>query len=125
MKSIGLIEAESFVEPSQLILGVAVTYCIKLITGNCLKSTIIKEGSINYKFRKTQMQTLNDYTQANQDDIMDILENEVNNLSIPLQLKTKFISILNDNVAEIMEYNYDSMVSAQIDRAYDEHKDSR
>lgn len=71
------------------------------------------------------MQTLNDYTQANQDDIMDILENEVNNLSIPLQLKTKFISILNDNVAEIMEYNYDSMVSAQIDRAYDEHKDSR
>lgn len=71
------------------------------------------------------MQTLNDYTQANQDDIMDILENEVNNLSIPLQLRTKFISILNDNVAEIMEYNYDSMVSAQIDRAYDEHKDSR
>ena len=71
------------------------------------------------------MQTLNEYMQANQDDIMDILENEVNNLSIPLQLKTKFISLLNDNVAEIMEYNYDSMISAQIDRAYDEHKDSR
>ena len=71
------------------------------------------------------MQTLNEYMQANQDDIMDILENEVNNLSIPLQLRTKFISLLNDNVAEIMEYNYDSMISAQIDRAYDEHKDSR
>lgn len=71
------------------------------------------------------MQTLNEYMQANQDDIMDILENEVDNLSIPLQLRTKFISLLNDNVAEIMEYNYDSMISAQIDRAYDEHKDSR
>ena len=71
------------------------------------------------------MQTLNEYTQANQDDIMDILENEVDNLSIPLQLRTKFISLLNDNVAEIMEYNYNSMVSAQIDRAYDEHKDAR
>ena len=71
------------------------------------------------------MQTLNDYTQANQDDIMDILENEVDGLSIPLQLRTRFISLLNDNVAEIMEYNYDSMISAQIDRAYDEHKDDR
>ena len=71
------------------------------------------------------MQTLNEYTQANQDDIMDILENEVDSLSIPLQLRTKFISLLNDNVAEIMEYNYNSMVSAQIDRAYDEHKDAR
>ena len=71
------------------------------------------------------MQTLNEYTQANQDDIMDILENEVDSLSIPLQLRTKFISLLNDNVSEIMEYNYDSMVSAQIDRAYDEHKDDR
>ncbi len=71
------------------------------------------------------MQTLNDYMQANQDDIMDILENEVDGLSIPLQLRTRFISLLNDNVAEIMEYNYDSMVSAQIDRAYDEHKDDR
>ena len=71
------------------------------------------------------MQTLNDYMQANQDDIMDILENEVDGLSIPLQLRTRFISLLNDNVAEIMEYNYDSMVSAQIDRAYDEHKDNR
>lgn len=71
------------------------------------------------------MQTLNEYMQANQDDIMDILEKEVDNLSIPLQLRTKFISLLNDNVAEIMEYNYDSMISAQIDRAYDEHKDSR
>ena len=71
------------------------------------------------------MQTLNDYMQANQDDIMDILENEVDGLSIPLQLRTKFISLLNDNVAEIMEYNYDSMISAQIDRAYDEHKDDR
>ena len=71
------------------------------------------------------MQTLNEYTQANQDDIMDILENEVDSLSIPLQLRTKFISLLNDNLAEIMEYNYDSMVSAQIDRAYDEHKDAR
>lgn len=71
------------------------------------------------------MQTLNDYMQSNQDDIMDILENEVDGLSIPLQLRTRFISLLNDNVAEIMEYNYDSMVSAQIDRAYDEHKDDR
>lgn len=71
------------------------------------------------------MQTLNEYTQANQDDIMDILENEVDSLSIPLQLRTRFISLLNDNVEEIMEYNYDSMVSAQIDRAYDEHKDAR
>ncbi len=71
------------------------------------------------------MQTLNDYMQANQDDIMDILENEVDNMAIPYQLRTKFISLLNDNVAEIMEYNYDSMVSAQIDRAYDEHKDAR
>ena len=71
------------------------------------------------------MQTLNDYIQANQDDIMDILENEVDGLSIPLQLRTRFISLLNDNVAEIMEYNYDSMISAQIDRAYDEHKDDR
>ena len=71
------------------------------------------------------MQTLNDYMQANQDDIMDILENEVDGLSIPLQLRTQFISLLNDNVAEIMEYNYDSMVSAQIDRAYDEYKDNR
>ena len=71
------------------------------------------------------MQTLNEYTQANQDDIMDILESEADNLSIPLQLRTRFISLLNDNVAEIMEYNYNSMVSAQIDRAYDEHKDDR
>ena len=71
------------------------------------------------------MQTLNEYMQTNQDDIMDILENEIDNLSIPLQLRTKFISLLNDNVAEIMEYNYDSMVSAQIDRAYDEYKDNR
>ena len=71
------------------------------------------------------MQTLNEYTQTNQDDIMDILENEVDSLSIPLQLRTRFISLLNDNAAEIMEYNYDSMISAQIDRAYDEHKDDR
>ena len=71
------------------------------------------------------MQTLNDYIQTNQDDIMDILENEVENLAIPYQLKTRFISLLNDNIAEIMEYNYDSMVSAYIDRAYDEHKDNR
>ena len=71
------------------------------------------------------MQTLNEYMQTNQDDIMDILENEIDSLSIPLQLRTKFISLLNDNVAEIMEYNYDSMVSAQIDRAYDEYKDNR
>ena len=71
------------------------------------------------------MQTLNDYMQANQDDIMDILENEVDGLSIPLQLRTQFISLLNDNIAEIMEYNYNSMVSAYIDRAYDEHKDNR
>ena len=71
------------------------------------------------------MKTLNEYMQSNQDDIMDILENEVDGLSIPLQLRTRFISLLNDNVAEIMEYNYDSMVSAQIDRAYDEHKDNR
>ena len=71
------------------------------------------------------MKTLNEYMQANQDDIMDILENEVDNLSIPLQLRTRFISLLNDNVAEIMEYNYNSMVSAQIDRAYDEHKDDK
>ena len=71
------------------------------------------------------MQTLNDYMQANQDDIMDILENEVGSMAIPYQLRTKFISLLNDNVAEIMEYNYDSMISAQIDRAYDEHKDDR
>lgn len=71
------------------------------------------------------MQTLNDYMQSNQDDIMDILENEVDSLAIPIQLRTRFISLLNDNVAEIMEYNYDAMVSAQIDRAYDEHKDNR
>lgn len=71
------------------------------------------------------MQTLNEYMQTNQDDIMDILENEIDSLSLPLQLRTKFISLLNDNVEEIMEYNYDSMVSAQIDRAYDEYKDNR
>ena len=71
------------------------------------------------------MQTLNDYIQTSQDDIMDILENEVENLAIPYQLKTKFISLLNDNIAEIMEYNYNSMVSSYIDRAYDEHKDNR
>lgn len=71
------------------------------------------------------MQTLNDYMQTNQDNIMDILENEVENLAIPYQLRTKFISLLNDNIAEIMEYNYDNMVSAQICRAYDEHKDSQ
>ena len=71
------------------------------------------------------MQTLNDYIQTSQDDIMDILENEVENLAIPYQLRTQFISLLNDNIAEIMEYNYNSMVSAYIDRAYDEHKDSR
>lgn len=71
------------------------------------------------------MQTLNEYMQANQDDIMDILENEIDSMQIPYQLRTKFISLLNDNVAEIMEYNYDSMISAQIDRAYDEHKDDR
>lgn len=71
------------------------------------------------------MQTLNDYIQTSQDDIMDILENEVENLAIPYQLKTRFISLLNDNIAEIMEYNYNSMVSACIDRAYDEHKDNR
>ena len=71
------------------------------------------------------MQTLNEYMQANQDDIMDILENEVDNLSIPLQLRTRFISLLNDNIAEIMEYNYDSMVSTMQDRAYDEYKDNR
>ena len=71
------------------------------------------------------MQTLNDYIQTSQDDIMDILENEVENLAIPYQLKTKFISLLNDNIAEIMEYNYNSMVSAHIDKAYDEHKDNR
>lgn len=71
------------------------------------------------------MQTLNEYMQANQDDIMDILENEVDSMQIPYQLRTKFISLLNDNVVEIMEYNYDSMISAQIDRAYDEHKDNR
>ena len=71
------------------------------------------------------MQTLNEYMQANQDDIMDILENEVDNLSIPLQLRTRFISLLNDNIEEIMEYNYDSMVSTMQDRAYDEHKDNQ
>ena len=71
------------------------------------------------------MQTLNDYIQTSQDDIMDILENEVENLAIPYQLKTKFISLLNDNIAEIMEYNYNSMVSAYIDKAYDEHTDNR
>lgn len=63
--------------------------------------------------------------QTNQDDIMYILENEVENLAIPHQLRTKFISLLNDNISEIMEYNYDNMVSAQICRAYDEHKDSQ
>ena len=71
------------------------------------------------------MQTLNVYIQTSQDDIMDILKNEVENLAIPYQLRTQFISLLNDNIAEIMEYNYDSMVSAHIDRAYDEHKDNR
>ena len=71
------------------------------------------------------MQTLNEYMQANQDDIMDILENEVDNLSIPLQLRTRFISLLNDNIADIMEYNYNSMVSTMQDRAYDEHKDNQ
>lgn len=71
------------------------------------------------------MQTLNEYMQANQDDIMDILENEVDNLSIPLQLRTRFISLLSDNVSEIMEYNYDSMVSTMQDRAYDEYKDNQ
>ena len=71
------------------------------------------------------MQTLNEYMQANKDDIMDILENEVDNLSIPLQLRTRFISLLNDNIAEIMEYNYDSMVSTMQDRAYDEYKDNQ
>ena len=71
------------------------------------------------------MQTLNEYMQANKDDIMDILENEVDNLSIPLQLRTRFISLLNDNIAEIMEYNYDSMVSTIQDRAYDEYKDNQ
>lgn len=71
------------------------------------------------------MQTLNNYIQTNQDDIMDILENEVENLAIPYQLKTRFISLLNDNIAEIMEYNYESMVSANIDRAYDEYRDSK
>ena len=71
------------------------------------------------------MQTLNEYMQANQNDIMDILENEVDNLSIPLQLRTRFISLLNDNIAEIMEYNYDSMVSTMQDRAYDKYKDNQ
>ena len=71
------------------------------------------------------MQTLNEYMQANQDDIMDILENEVDNLSIPLQLRTRFISLLNDNIAEIMEYNYNCMVLTLQDRAYDEHKDNQ
>ena len=71
------------------------------------------------------MQTLNEYMQANQDDIMDILENEVDNLSIPIQLRTRFISLLNDNIAEIMEYNYNSMVSTMQDRAYDEYKDNQ
>lgn len=71
------------------------------------------------------MQTLNEYMQANQDDIMDILENEVDNLSIPLQLRTQFISLLNDNIADIMEYNYNSMVSTMQDRAYDEYKDNQ
>lgn len=71
------------------------------------------------------MQTLNEYMQANKDDIMDILENEVDNLSIPLQLRTRFISLLNDNIEDIMEYNYDSMVSTMQDRAYDEYKDNQ
>ena len=71
------------------------------------------------------MHTLNEYMQANQDDIMDILENEVDNLSIPIQLRTQFVSLLNDNIAEIMEYNYNSMVSTMQDRAYDEYKDNQ
>ena len=37
------------------------------------------------------MQSLIDYIQTSQDDIMDILENEVENLAIPYQLKTKLI----------------------------------
>ena len=71
------------------------------------------------------MQTLNEYMQANQDDIIDILENEVDNLSIPLQLRTRFISLLNDNISDIMEYNYNSMISTMKDRAYDEYKDNQ
>lgn len=71
------------------------------------------------------MQTLNEYMQANQDDIMDILENEVDNISIPLQLRTQFISLLNDNISHIMEYNYNSMISTIKDRAYDEYKDNQ
>ena len=71
------------------------------------------------------MQTLDEYIQANQDDILDILENEIDNMQIPHDLRTRFISLLFDNAADVLEYNYNNMISAQICRAYDEYKDSK
>lgn len=71
------------------------------------------------------MQTLNEYSQANQDDLLDIINNQIDELAIPLALKNRFQALVEDNAAEIIEYNYNDMVSAHMDRAYDELKDSR
>ena len=71
------------------------------------------------------MQTLNEYMQANQDDILDILKNQVEELEIPMNLKKRFQESIEDNAAEILEYNYDNFVSAIQCKAYDEYKDSK
>lgn len=71
------------------------------------------------------MQTLNEYSQANQDDILDILKNQIDELAIPLALKNKFHAQIEDNASEIIEHNYEDMISAYQCRAYDEFKDSK
>lgn len=71
------------------------------------------------------MQTLNEYSQANQDDLLDIINNQIDELAIHMALKNRFQALVEDNAAEIIEHNYNDMVSAHMDRAYDELKDSR
>ena len=71
------------------------------------------------------MQTLNKYMQENQDNILDIIKNQIDELAIPLALKNKFHEQIDYNASEIIEHNYDDMVSAHQCIAYDEFKDSK
>lgn len=72
------------------------------------------------------MKTLDDYLQSDSfEDKISSIEDTIDNLDIPKELKTKFKSEIEDNRFEIGEHNYKIFESDYEDYVYEQQKESK
>lgn len=66
--------------------------------------------------------TFNKFKYKYQDTILNHIEDTLRGLELPLKVETRLIDVVNDNLDEILEHNFEAVESQNEDDKYEQYK---